>query len=49
MAMAGVMSLVLTSLGMIGILAHIERKSFMLQINILLILGYLAGMAILYQ
>jgi cation:H+ antiporter len=48
LTMAGVMGLILTTLGMIGILAHIERRSFMLQINLLLVAGYLVGMAILF-
>lgn len=48
MVMVGVMGLVLTTLGMIGILAHIERRSFMLQINALMVIGYLVGMVILF-
>ena len=48
MVMVGVMGLILTALGMIGILAHIERRSFMLQINALMVIGYLVGMVILF-
>ncbi len=48
MAMIGVMGLVLTVLGMIGILAHIERRRDMVLINALLIIGYVVGMLILY-
>lgn len=49
LSMVGVMALCLTTLGMIGILAHIERRRYMVLINILLIAGYLAGMAVLFQ
>lgn len=48
LAMIGVMGLVLTTLGMIGILAHIERRRHMVIINALLIAGYVVGMFILY-
>jgi cation:H+ antiporter len=48
LADVGVMALMLTTLGMIGILAHIERRRYMVIINVLLIVGYLAGMLILY-
>lgn len=47
-AMIGVMGLVLTTVGMIGILAHIERRRYMVIVNALLIAGYLVGMLILY-
>lgn len=47
-AMIGVMGLVLTTVGMIGILAHIERRRYMVIVNALLIAGYLVGMMILY-
>ncbi len=49
LATVGVMSLVLTTLGMIGMLAKIERRSFFIQINALLIIGYIVGMIVLYQ
>ena len=45
LTMAGVMGLILTTLGMIGILAHIERRSFILQINFLLVVGYLVAVS----
>jgi len=47
--MVGLMGLVLMVLGTIGILAHIERRSFMIQINALMLIGYGVGMVILFQ
>lgn len=49
LTMTGVMGLLLTTLGMIGILAGIERRGFFIQLNVLLVLGYIVGMIILYQ
>lgn len=49
MQMVGLMGLVLMVLGTIGILAHIERRSFMIQINALMLIGYGVGMVILFQ
>jgi cation:H+ antiporter len=48
-AIAGLLGLVLTSLGLIGNLARVERRLWFVEIDaLLIILGYLAGMYLLF-
>jgi cation:H+ antiporter len=49
LALAGLLGLLLTSLGLIGNLARVERRLIFVELDaFLIIVGYLAGMVFLY-
>ncbi len=49
LALAGISGLLLTSLGLIGNLARVDRRFFFLEIDSLLIIGYVASIWLLYS